>query len=46
MSLIVQKYGGTSVGNTDKILNVAKRIKTFVDDDVGIDYGNTVSDVG
>ena len=31
MSLIVQKYGGTSVGNTDKILNVAKRIKTFVD---------------
>ena len=32
MSLIVQKYGGTSVGNTDKILNVAKRIKTFVDD--------------
>ncbi len=32
MALIVQKYGGTSVGNTDKILNVAKRIKTFVDD--------------
>ncbi len=31
MSLIVQKYGGTSVGDTDRILNVAKRIKTFVD---------------
>ncbi len=32
MSLIVQKYGGTSVADTDRILNVAKRIKTFVDD--------------
>ena len=31
MELIVQKYGGTSVGDTDRILNVAKRIKTFVD---------------
>ncbi len=31
MSLIVQKYGGTSVGDTDRILNVAKRIKKFVD---------------
>ncbi len=31
MSLIVQKYGGTSVGDTDRILNVAKRIKSFVD---------------
>jgi len=26
MSLIVQKYGGTSVGNPDRILNVAKRV--------------------
>jgi len=26
VSLIVQKYGGTSVGTTDRILNVAKRI--------------------
>ena len=26
MSLIVQKYGGTSVGTTERILNVAKRI--------------------
>lgn len=26
MSLIVQKYGGTSVGNTERINNVAKRI--------------------
>ena len=32
MSLIVQKYGGTSVGDTDRILNVAKRIKTYVDE--------------
>ena len=32
MALIVQKYGGTSVGDTDRILNVAKRIKTYVDD--------------
>ena len=26
MSLIVQKYGGTSVGSTDRIKNVAKRV--------------------
>ena len=26
MALIVQKYGGTSVGNVEKIENVAKRI--------------------
>ena len=26
MSLIVQKYGGTSVGNPERILNVAKRL--------------------
>ena len=26
MALIVQKYGGTSVGNTDRIKNVARRI--------------------
>lgn len=26
MSLIVQKYGGTSVGNTERIKNVAKRV--------------------
>ncbi|MDY6906470.1 MAG: aspartate kinase [Thermodesulfobacteriota bacterium] len=36
MSLIVQKYGGTSVGNIDKIRNVANRvIKTY-------DNGNDV----
>ncbi len=30
MALVVQKYGGTSVGTTDRIKNVAKRIiKTF-----------------
>lgn len=26
MALIVQKYGGTSVGNTERILNVARRV--------------------
>ncbi len=29
MALIVQKYGGTSVGSTDRIKNVAKRIAKF-----------------
>jgi aspartate kinase len=28
-NIIVQKYGGTSVGTTDKIKNVANRIKTY-----------------
>ncbi len=31
MSLIVQKYGGTSVGDTDRIHNVANRIKMYYD---------------
>ncbi|GIX41538.1 MAG: aspartokinase [Leptospiraceae bacterium] len=31
MSLIVQKYGGTSVGDTDRIKNVANRIKMYYD---------------
>jgi aspartate kinase len=31
MGLIVQKYGGTSVGDTDKIKNVANRIKMYYD---------------
>jgi len=36
MALVVQKYGGTSVGSTDRIKNVAKRIiKTY-------DAGNDV----
>jgi len=26
MALIVQKYGGTSVGNTERIRNVARRV--------------------
>src|SRR4051812_29958446 len=26
MSLIVQKYGGTSVGNPERIMNVARRV--------------------
>jgi aspartate kinase len=36
MALVVQKYGGTSVGTTDRIKNVAKRvIKTYnADNDV------------
>jgi aspartate kinase len=29
MSLIVQKYGGTSVGNTDRIKNVATRVARY-----------------
>ncbi|MEA2114657.1 MAG: aspartate kinase [Thermodesulfobacteriota bacterium] len=29
MALIVQKYGGTSVGSTEKIRNVAKRVLTY-----------------
>ena len=28
MALIVQKYGGTSVGNPERILNVARRVIT------------------
>ncbi|HVU39258.1 MAG TPA: aspartate kinase [Opitutales bacterium] len=31
MALIVQKYGGTSVGNADRIRNVAKRVKAHRD---------------
>ncbi|MBF0449541.1 MAG: aspartate kinase [Candidatus Magnetomorum sp.] len=31
MALIVQKYGGTSVGNIDRIRNVAKRITRYYD---------------
>jgi len=29
MSLIVQKYGGTSVGNPERIMNVARRVATY-----------------
>jgi aspartate kinase len=29
MALIVQKYGGTSVGSTDRIRNVARRVARF-----------------
>ncbi len=32
MARIVQKYGGTSVGDVDRIKNVANRIKTFRDE--------------
>ena len=31
MALIVQKYGGTSVGSVDRIKNVAKRVKAWTD---------------
>ncbi len=31
MSLVVQKYGGTSVGDTDRIKRVANRIKMYYD---------------
>src|SRR5438270_10420333 len=29
MSLIVQKYGGTSVGNPERIMNVARRVAKY-----------------
>jgi aspartate kinase len=29
VALIVQKYGGTSVGNTERIMNVARRVAKF-----------------
>ncbi len=32
MALIVQKYGGTSVGDVDRIRNVASKIKNLVDE--------------
>lgn len=32
MALIVQKYGGTSMGSIDRIANVARRVKSFVAD--------------
>ncbi|MCG8472482.1 MAG: aspartate kinase [Desulfobacterales bacterium] len=32
MALIVQKYGGTSVGNLDRIRNVARRVANSYDD--------------
>ena len=32
MKIVVQKYGGTSVGTTEKIKAVAERIKRYVDD--------------
>ena len=31
MALIVQKYGGTSVGSVERIQTVAKKIKAFID---------------
>ena len=37
MALIVQKYGGTSMGSPERILNVAKRIKRWHD------HGNQVA---
>ncbi|MCG8533871.1 MAG: aspartate kinase, partial [Pseudomonadales bacterium] len=32
MALIVQKYGGTSVGTIERIKNVAKRVERFRDE--------------
>ena len=32
MARIVQKYGGTSVGSTERIRNVAKRVKGYRDE--------------
>ena len=31
MGLVVQKFGGTSVGDTDRIKNVAAKVKAEVD---------------
>ena len=31
MSLIVQKFGGTSVGSAERIVNVAKKVGEFRD---------------
>jgi aspartate kinase len=31
MGLIVQKFGGTSVGSVERILNVAQRVKDETD---------------
>ena len=31
MSLIVQKYGGTSVANAERVFNVARRVKEYYD---------------
>ena len=31
MKLVLHKYGGTSMGSVDRILNVAKRIKKWRD---------------
>jgi len=36
MKIIVQKYGGTSVGNTDRIKNVARRICRVKEPGVGL----------
>jgi aspartate kinase len=44
MSLIVQKFGGTSVGDTDRIKNVANRIKMYYDQ--GHRLGVVVSAMG
>ena len=41
MALIVQKYGGTSVGSVERIQEVAKKIKRFKD--AGNDLVITVS---
>ena len=42
--LIVQKYGGTSVGNSQKIMNVAKRVVSYKDN--GYDVVVVVSALG
>ena len=36
MALIVQKFGGTSVGTVERIENVAERVKKFRDHDIDI----------
>jgi len=36
MNVVVQKYGGTSVADVDRIKKVAKRVKSMVDSGLGV----------
>ena len=36
MNVVVQKYGGTSVADVDRIKKVARRVKSTVDAGLGV----------
>ena len=36
LNIVVQKYGGTSVGTTERIKAVAERIKKYVNDNKNV----------